>query len=213
MSGADTPEALLDAAEELFARKGLQGTSLREITRKARANLAAVHYHFGSKDALVRAVLVRRAGDLNQARLELLDGLEERAGKKAVPVEEIMHAFLSPTAHFLKAHTHFMRMVGRVFSDPDDKLRKFWMSQFDEVVRRFPMALSRSLPDLPVAEVFWRMLFIVGAMIFTWTNFADVPSMSGGRVAVPTEEETVERLITLSVATFLAPVPVKGASA
>ena len=210
---SETPEALLDAAEDLFARKGLQATSLREITRKARANLAAVHYHFGSKDALTRAVLVRRTGELNDARLRLLDEVEQRPRNRPVSLEEIMRAFLAPTAHFLKAYPSFMRLVGRVFSDPDEKLRTFWISQFEEIVRRFTRALARRRPDLPAPEIFWRLLFVVGAMIFTWTNCADVSRMSGGKVPESSEEEIVERLIALSVATFQAPIPAKGAIA
>ena len=72
----DTREALLDAAESLFAEHGVQAASLRAITQQAGANLAAVHYHFGSKEGLVRAVFSRRIGPLNEERLRRLEECE-----------------------------------------------------------------------------------------------------------------------------------------
>ena len=76
----DTKEQILDAAEELFSEQGIDGVSLRAITQAAAVNLASVHYHFGSKEALAKAVFVRRIGVINRERLELLDECERRAG-------------------------------------------------------------------------------------------------------------------------------------
>ena len=69
---ADTKTSLLDAGERLFAELGIAGASMRAITQEAAANLAAVHYHFGSKEGLVRAVFSRRLGPLNRERVERL---------------------------------------------------------------------------------------------------------------------------------------------
>jgi len=80
MSHTDTKDRILDVAERLFAEHGFANTSLRSITAEAGANLAAVNYHFQSKDALIQAVFARRLGPLNQARLEMLDAAEARAG-------------------------------------------------------------------------------------------------------------------------------------
>lgn len=80
MAGLDTKERILDAAERLFAQHSYAGVSLRTITAEAGVNLAAVNYHFGSKDALLQAVFLRRAKDLNRERLRLLAEVEENAG-------------------------------------------------------------------------------------------------------------------------------------
>ena len=78
----NTKDRLLDAAERLFADKGYSATSLRDITQKAEVNLAAVNYHFGSKEALLSAALERRFDPVNRKRLELLDAAEAEAGNQ-----------------------------------------------------------------------------------------------------------------------------------
>ena len=92
---AGTRERILDAAEQLFSRAGFNGASLRPITTDAGANLAAVHYHFGSKEALLKAVVARRIDPVNQQRLALLAEYEQ-AGGGALSVEEVVHAFVQP---------------------------------------------------------------------------------------------------------------------
>src|SRR6476619_3946953 len=91
----DTRESLLDAAESLFSEHGIQAASLRAITQQAGANLAAVHYHFGSKEGLVRAVFSRRLEPMNSERLRMLDAadLEREDGRS---LEEVLCAFLAP---------------------------------------------------------------------------------------------------------------------
>lgn len=212
MTAPATRKALLDAAERLFARKGLHITTLRDVTRKARANLASVHYHFGSKNGLVRAVLVRRAGDLNRGRLLMLDEAEAAAGRRPVPLETVMRAFVAPTARLCREFPDFMKLVGRVYTDPDARLRAFWLSQFEEVVLRFRAAITRCLPDVPVPEIFWRMHFIVGALIHTWISYLDVPALTGGLCPVPDDDELVARFTSLSLAVLRAPRHGKGHS-
>src|SRR5438270_12147343 len=83
---------ILNAAEQLFATYGFKATSLRAITSHAQANLAAVNYHFSSKDALILAVLQRRIQPLNQERLALLERFEADADDQPLPVETILEA-------------------------------------------------------------------------------------------------------------------------
>src|SRR5215470_13225201 len=87
----DTKSKILDAAEKLFGIKGFEATSLRDITAEAQVNLAAVNYHFQSKDSLIDAVIARRIEPVNRRRLEML----EAAGPKPT-VEQILTAFLTP---------------------------------------------------------------------------------------------------------------------
>ncbi|MEM9290066.1 MAG: TetR/AcrR family transcriptional regulator [Acidobacteriota bacterium] len=95
-STQQTRDSLLDAAEFLFAEKGIQATSLRAVTRRAGANLAAVNYHFGSKDGLVREVFRRRLEPVNQERLRLLNLAEEAAEGSELELEEVLSAFFLP---------------------------------------------------------------------------------------------------------------------
>src|SRR5215470_3442420 len=99
-SPAGTQGRVLDAAERLFADHGFKGASIRAIVEAANVNLAAVHYHFRSKEALLEAVLTRRISVVNEARLRQLDQAEAAAAPHAPPVEQILRAFIVPTVEF-----------------------------------------------------------------------------------------------------------------
>ena len=99
----DTKKSLLDAAEALIAEHGVAGASLRAITTRAGANLAAANYHFGSKKALARAVIARRFGPVNTERLRLLDEAEQASGDDAVDLETLVRAFVGPVVTFRQA--------------------------------------------------------------------------------------------------------------
>src|ERR1700682_6647964 len=87
---ATTKARILDAAEALFMEHGFEATSLRTITAAAGANLAAVNYHFGTKEELFEAVLARRLDPMNQERIDLLDKVEREAGGKPASCEKIL---------------------------------------------------------------------------------------------------------------------------
>src|SRR5690606_10509842 len=72
-SGRMTREKILDAAEQIFAEKGINGVSLREIMLAAQVNIAAVNYYFGNKGELLKAVVLRRSSDINGRRVAMLD--------------------------------------------------------------------------------------------------------------------------------------------
>src|ERR1700689_3627548 len=110
-----TKDRILNAAERLFARDGFEATSLRAITAEAGVNLAAVNYHFQSKEALVQAVIGRRMGPVTARRLALLDAYEAEAGDAAVPLEKLLDAFLRPVVEMVGSHAHeFVPLIGRL---------------------------------------------------------------------------------------------------
>src|SRR5690606_9030803 len=93
---AYTRAQILDTAGRLFAQKGHENTSLREITAAAGVNLSSVNYHFGSKEGLIKAVLKEQLATLNRERLSLLDQLESQANGSPIPASEIVDAFFAP---------------------------------------------------------------------------------------------------------------------
>src|SRR6266702_2821486 len=95
-----TKDRILDAAERSFANHGFEGASIRAIVMDAGVNLASIHYHFRSKEALLEAVLTRRISLVNDARLERLDAAQRAAAPRSPSVEEILRAFILPTAEF-----------------------------------------------------------------------------------------------------------------
>ena len=166
----DTRERILRAAEALFMDRGFASTSLRMITTRAKVNLAAVNYHFGSKEELIREVFGRHLAPLNQARIAYLDRLEAAAGGQALSLEKIIEAIVTPpllvSRDPLKGGAVFLRLLGRAFSEPTERMREFLPAQYREVVVRFKQALVRALPHVPEPELVWRMHFMFGAMSY-----------------------------------------------
>ena len=161
-----TRERILATAEQLFAEGGVATTSLRTITSLARVNLAAVNYHFGSKEALIEAVYERRLGPLNRARLINLDQIEQR-GSPAL-IEEIVRAFVDPivdlSAHDAKDGIVFMRLLAQTYSEAAQYFHKLFGREYESVIKRYRAALARLLPNLSATELDWRVQFMVGAV-------------------------------------------------
>src|SRR5258708_20774530 len=111
-----TKDRILDAAERLFATQGFEATSLRAITTQAGVNLAAVNYHFQSKDALLRAVIARRIGPVNRRRLELLDAWEATLTRD---LHSLIEAFLTPAVELKRTNARtFLPLLGRIYTEP-----------------------------------------------------------------------------------------------
>ncbi|MGH8678946.1 MAG: TetR/AcrR family transcriptional regulator [Burkholderiales bacterium] len=167
----DTKDRILAAAEALFMERGYASTSMREITAKAKVNLAAVNYHFGSKEALVREVFERRLGPLNAARLAYLEKMERAAAGRALPVEGVVEAIVLPALHVsrdpLTGGAIFLRLLGRAIAEPGSYVREILPAHHRQVIVRFKEAFARALPDLPEAELAWRMHFMFGAISYS----------------------------------------------
>lgn len=170
-----TSVKILDAAETLFAEHGFAATSLRDITAKAGVNLASVNYHFGSKDALLAAVLKRRFGPVNLARLALLTQLEADTAQ-APSVEGVVRALLAPVfeqrREWDEQGTKFLQLIGRLHGVPHTLVRSIMHTQFAEVFERFVPAFQRALPHLETEEVALRIFFMMSALInaMTWSG-------------------------------------------
>ena len=179
MSQSDTVQRILDAAEVLFAQKGFAETSLRAITSRAGVNLAAVNYHFGSKEALIQAVFERYLTPFCQA----LDGkLQELEGQGAADLEKLFGV-----ASRLALGSHgdeprramiFFRLSGQAYSQPQDHLRAWLREHYGPVFRRFLALLRRAVPDVPPMELFWRVHFSLGAVIFTLSGMESLQAIS-----------------------------------
>jgi AcrR family transcriptional regulator len=207
MNEASTKERILDVAERLFAEKGIKETSLRDITSAVRVNCAAVNYHFSSKEGLIHAVITRRLEPLNQERLRLLELYEAEAGKEPVPLKQVLHAFIAPTIELYLKNPYFMSIAGRIISDPNKEHYSFFVPQFERIFLRFKGVLTQALPNLPERELLLRMLFILGAMIHTWTNHSDLGRFSTGPWPHTIGEEVTESLVNFCAAGLEAPLP------
>jgi len=206
----DTKERILDTAERLFSEQGYAATSLRSIIAAAGVNLAAVHYHFHSKEALLEAVLLRRSVPANRERLALLGQFEKEAGGNPPPLEKVIEAFVAPTLQMSRdpqsGGMGFMHLLGRLHAE-GDLLPRILTSQFGDVFQRFDAALRAALPGLPPEELSWRLNLAIGALAQTLRggskDLETIPDLSLSF----NSETALERLVAFLSAGFRAPVP------
>ncbi len=197
----DTPTAILNAAEVLFARHGVQGVSVRRVLAEAGVNVALAHYHFGDRDGLIREVLRRRVEPLNEQRLELLDQVERDAGAEGPTLDAVLRAFFGPVVGLLDEHPEFARLIGQLHVAADPKMKQFFLTLFGEVIRRFAEAARGALPgELDSVQRACRTLFTFGAMIHTLTNYDDMEIMARGRFEMPRGEVLLDELVAFCTA-------------
>ena len=205
-----TKDRILDTAERLFARDGIEATSLRTITAEAGVNLAAVNYHFQSKDALVKSVVARRVCPVNQRRLALLDAYEAAAGDGPLPLERVLDAFLRPVMEIYGSHAReFAPLMGRMYTEPGHFVEEIYKDHLQPVAGRFIGAYERALPGLPRVELLWRMHFSIGALAHTLGAANLLRIMSDGQCDPTDLEGTLRRMKAFMKAGLEAPVPVE----
>lgn len=169
MPQISTKTRLLDAAESLFSQQGFSSTSMRAITTLAKANLAAANYHFGSKEALLGAVLDRRLVPLNQLRRERIDDVLRAAETANTPpaASALLRAFIEPTMAFRcdqSGSSDFISIIGRSLTAADPVVREHFIERVQPLLNKLHSALCIALPQLPAELIFTRLFFVMGAM-------------------------------------------------
>jgi AcrR family transcriptional regulator len=207
-----TRARILDVAEQLFAEHGVAETTIRMITDAAHVNVAAVNYHFGGKDKLVREVIGRRMSSLEAARGARLDGVEALAEreKRTPTVAELVEALIAPLfEQALEADSgwpHFIRLVSRLpwepgiedLAPPPEALKVF--ARFDE-------ALGRAAPHLARDDAarLWRLGFMRGAtqhtlLMITAIKMGRIPKEAPFVQAMSTDVDTIQRQLVMFIA-------------
>lgn len=197
--GTETRERILDAAERLFAEQGVANTSLRQITREANVNLAAINYHFQSKEQLVSAIVRRRLDPINARRFQILDALEDTARGKPVELEALLRAFLMPVFELRDSQPRALnipKLYGRLHAEPGELISKLFMPVVAPVVARFTPAFLKSLPGLSERELAWHIHFTMGATINSLAAPQTLKVLTRGESEMEGWPETLDRLIT-----------------
>ena len=178
-----TKDRILDAAESLFAKRGFDGVTVRQIMGQAEADVALAYYHFKSKRDLFDAVLLRRAETMNERRLAALRQVEERHPDDAPSLEEIIGAFTDPLLDMLaddpEEWRDYMALVAQINNSPEwggALMTKF----FDPLVRRFLEAIRKALPDCDDEDLFWSYHFLSGALTLTFAETGRLDNLSEG---------------------------------
>ena len=197
----ETRTRILDAAEELFMLQGFGGTSMRLLTAKAGVNLAAVNYHFGSKDALIEAVFRRRLDPMNTARIAALEALEATGTPDA---DAIIRAFVGASLRMLEdakgGGRNFIRLLGRTYTEPAKGIRHLIGQMYAPTMQRYKAALERALPQMPREELVWRMHFMFGTLAYTLAATDTVQLIAGSKP----EDRYDARLLEDRLTSFLA---------
>ena len=198
----ETRTRILDAAEELFMQHGFEGTSMRQLTARAGVNLAAVNYHFGSKDALIEAVFKRRLDPMNAERVAALDALEK--GGPALASVDIIRAFVVPSLRLIEdakgGGRNFIRLLGRTYTEPAKAVRALIGQMYAPTMERYKRALERALPQMPPDELVWRMHFMFGTLAYTLAATDTVQLIAGCKP----EDRYDARLLEERLTVFLA---------
>ncbi|WP_018413378.1 TetR/AcrR family transcriptional regulator [Methyloversatilis thermotolerans] len=210
-SVSDTQLRIMDAAQSLFAAHGFEATSMRMITTTAGVNLAAVNYHFGSKDALVQAVLRRHLVPLNAQRMADLDEAERRAAGAPLKAHVIVECFFGGSLRMASASEQgreFMRLLGRTFTEPLPAVRRCLAQEYGPVVARYRDAFSRALPAVPLQEIVWRLHFMFGATSYAVSGIDTLQALTGVEVdEAQAMRDLTPRLMSFLLGGLRAPLP------
>ena len=167
---SDTVTKILKCAEMLFATKGYDAASIRDITNEAGVNLASIHYHFGSKEKLLEELLKKKLDWLNQERLDALIKLENSSEGSPLRPSAILDAFFGTLLKMIDDKQNggemFLKLLGRSSLEPSNLVWSVATNQHSNVIKRFKVALCKALPGVPETEIVWRFHFMLGATTF-----------------------------------------------
>ena len=204
----DTKRKILDTAERLFGEQGYAATSLRHIIAEAGVNLAAIHYHYGSKEELLDEVVMRKAGPLNEERLALLNRYQAEAGSAPLSVGKVIEAFLAPAFSLKDRNPEFVKLMGRMYAE--GLMPAIVGKHFQPMASRFMEGLRLASPDLPNEELLWRIHFMIGTMAHSLCGPPDTRPVAGVVMGseLPTfdAQRVIQLLVVFLEAGFRAPV-------
>jgi AcrR family transcriptional regulator len=207
---AETRERVLEVAERLFAERGLDAVSVRDIVAAAGANLGAINYHFGTLDRLIEAVFERRLIPSAQEQLRALEAVETAAGDRPPELEGVLEAVFRPLVEAAmdpkRGGAIFGKLMARSLVDPNPVLERVMHSHFSTVMKRFDAALLRAMPNLAPEDVFWRMHLLMGGLHQSLLLLDRKPPPGIPRLRLDAETY-LRRFVAFAAAAFRAPLP------
>ncbi|MEO8103596.1 MAG: TetR family transcriptional regulator [Betaproteobacteria bacterium] len=178
-----TADRILDAAEDLFSKRGFDGVTMREVAELANVDPALAHYYFATKQGLFDAVLERRAELVFSERMEAFDTYESECGDK-VTVEGAVAAFVIPLLERARngddGWKNYFRLIALVNNDASHVAQSI-MTYFDPLVHRLIAVVKRALPEASEEELFWCFHFLTGSLTLALSRTGRLDRVSGGR--------------------------------
>lgn len=206
---ARTREQLLDAAERLFATHGIAGVSLRMInTASGARNVSAAHYHFGSRDGVIAALVARRMGALADERMSALDALERAAAGGVPDLRAMVEVIVLPLLRMLMHPTgaNFVAFLARAAGDPSVQMGKLAPAEFWQVLSRSLVLLRRALPGLPARVLAVRLGFLIQQTVISIAEMDRLLRRDGGPRSWDALESLGDDLVDYFTGGLAAPV-------
>mgnify|MGYP000311774730 CR=1 FL=1 len=204
LTGEETRNRILDVAQELFAKHGYDGVSMRQITVGANANVASIHYHFGSKEKLLLEALRRGAAPLIERRSESLSLLP-----RPLQLEDVIRAFVTPVFQGERApgtrRLLFGELRSRLVFENGALADQLLSELFDASSRSYIEAIADCLPDLPRSDLYYRFHYFLGAMFYAMSGTNRIKAISRGECDPTNSTAAIEQLIHFVSAGFRAP--------
>ena len=200
MLSDQTRSAILAAAERLYADRGFSEVTLRDIVAEANVNLAAVNYHFGSKDELIAELFVTRSLALNKERLRELREAEE-AGDGRADISEVLRALVGPTLRGClgpeNQRSTPARFMIRVSIESVPAIRRIRNREIDHL-RKFVAAIRRALPDRAEVELYWGLHFALAMAQQTVRDSERLTKLSDGQCDLDDVEGVIDRIVAVA---------------
>lgn len=200
MASDHTRTAILTAAERLYAERGFADVTLRDIVAAAGVNLAAVNYHFGSKDELIAELFVTRSLATNRERLNELK-MAEAAGGGRADIEDVLRALVGPTVRGClgpdKQRSDAARFMIRASIESVPPIRKIKNREVDHL-RKFAAAMRRSLPDCSDVDIYWGLHFALAMAHQTIRDTERLTKLSDGRCDFDDVNDIIERIVRVA---------------
>jgi AcrR family transcriptional regulator len=208
-----TQAAILDAAEQLFADRGLHGVSLREVAEAAgQRNNAAVHYHFGGRDELVQALFERRFVELDQRRAAMLAALDEHG--RGRDLDGLVEALVLPFTECMQrdGRSSWVRLVAKLHEDPRfnpfsavaDDSRPYTASEETTVATREVALRIQDVLGIDRAQAI-AQFFIVTSMVVHAVADRESLACSGAAGQLGSPDELAARLVEAANAILRTP--------
>ena len=206
MPSDQTRTAILAAAERLYAERGFGDVTLRDIVAEANVNLAAVNYHFGSKDELIAELFVTRSLALNRERLRELRAAEERGGGRA-QVADILRALVGPSLRGCigpeRDRSTAARFMIRASIESVPPIRRIKTREIDHL-RKFAAALKHALPDCREVELYWGLHFALAMAHHTIRDSERLTKLSEGQCDLDDVSGVIERVVSVAAMALAA---------
>lgn len=206
----DTRRQLIRTAVREFAIHGFDGPSIRDLTVAAGVNQAAINYHFGSKEGLIKTIFEELATPVIDERLQGLDELERQAGDKPLTLDAIIRVMVEPVVRRAKEGQDGQRDLAKLLliasSLGSKPIEHQIETMHDELALRFVAAITKAVPHLSRVEVMWRYKFSLGALLYTLSDHMQnhrLRRLSGGECDTDNAQEIIDNLVPYIVSGFV----------